>query len=349
VSGRVGFSFDSEVTLGEDRPAMRRALCISWLVTMSVLLYWPASAHSATDYELASRYRPILMFDSAERWRPLEINAFFNESLYVKARHRICAKGKECTTADEPADLFGGNVLDIGGDERGGSDYRAVRLNSCSTPTAPEDTAPKPRLNKRVQDCDYGPRSAIYYFVESSTEKITIDYWWFFRYNIYRDDHLICRVPIASICSRHEGDWEGIRVIVPVERPYDFTVLFDAHGRSERYSRIAPKLSGNRPYVYVAEGTHASYPRLCEKRRCTQTGRDLPDGRFNGKEAWGRNDASECGSTCLLPLADQAWATWPGVWGRKCSKRRCKRKAGPRSPRLQNRSRVVSSPRKRFS
>jgi hypothetical protein len=305
---------------------MRRVLTIGLLAIAPFM--WCTARVSADDFDLAMSYRPILKFDSAERWRPLEIETFFAESLF-KAPHRVCVPGTPCTIAMTPAALPPDRkdaVLDIAGNSRDGKDYRTVDSGNCEMP--------RPLL-----DCDSGRRSAIYYKVQHARDLVTIDYWWFLRYNDFPyANALKCR--IKKVCDDHEGDWEGVRVLFRSSRPHNITVRFDAHGRSEQYEAIEPERIGDRPIVYVALGTHASYPKACRpsrRRYCRQTGADLPDGRFNGKAEWGRNQDAECAATCLLPLQLGGWASWPGTWGRSCNDSGCIRQAGPRSPGLQDR------------
>jgi hypothetical protein len=282
-------------------------------------------------------HRPILKFDSAERWRPLEVGAFFAESRITSPQHRICPAKGHCTEViDDPEGLSAGAVLDVAGNRRDGRDYVMPQPGTCSRP-------------KRVVDCDSGPRSAIYYEVKRIHGLVAIDYWWFLRYNDYPyESQFKCRNFSFSPCHDHEGDWEGVRVLFRASRPHDIQVRFDAHGRSEQYDKLEPERVGDRPVVYVALGTHASYPRACTHVYCVQTGERLPDGRYDGHSDWGRNSRAQCGSTCLLPLPPDSWATWPGRWGRRCHSSTCVRAEGPRSPGVQSRSHLVNSNRTVF-
>jgi hypothetical protein len=300
----------------------------------------PASA-TQTDAELAAAYRPILRFDASERWRPLEIESFLAESLASRTPHRGCGRGGTCVAVADSVALLSASALDIAGNSREGNDYVTPNAGSCARPGL-------------VVDCDSGPRSAIYYQVSHRVGRAVIDYWWFLRFNDFpRADAVKCRnlifVGVIS-CSDHEGDWEGVRVIVKPGQAHRPTVLFDAHGRAEHYSAVAVERVAQRPVVYVAEGTHASYPQPCSGKYCVQTGARLPEGGVDGKRAWGRNTVQACGRTCLLPLTEQRWARWPGLWGRACNSRGCVRVEGPRSPGVQShRARACESSRTEFA
>jgi hypothetical protein len=313
----------------------RLGLLAGLLLTLVIGAAAPARA-AGDDYDLAFKYRPVLRFDSAETWRPLNIDLFLWESRFGR-QHHICATAAgSCDVISEPGDLNRGAVLDIAGEAREGADYSTPQPIGCRQP------AP-------LRDCDSGDRSAIYYDISRRRGRAVIDYWWFLRFNYVRfAAPLKCRF---KVCLDHEGDWEGVRVIPPAGGA-DLEVHYDAHGRSESYIDIEPETATTgRPVVYVARGTHASYPRPCAPERglCRQTGTKLPDGRFNGQAGWGRNTTGDCGQTCLLPLPVGSWADWPGRWGRDCDRGGCHRIKGPDSPRRQNRSRLCLLRRDAFT
>jgi hypothetical protein len=330
---------------------VRRAL-IGGMVAIAALTCCVPPASADEDFDMAMDHRPILMFDSGERWRPLEINAFFAESNILSPPHRACIPGTQCTPVAEPGDLPPDRkaALDVSGHGRNGSDYRTVD-SACQV------------AQPRLYDCDSGPRSAIYYAVSASAAIVKIDYWWFLRFNDAPNRGAVgCNKKVTTpLCFDHEGDWEGVRVTFLAGRPDQFQVLFDAHGRSEWYERLSLVPIGNRPLVYVARGTHASYPLPCRSKSCRQTGgpkiggKRLREERFDGKASWGRNSPDGCASTCLLPLPSDDWATWPGLWGRKDCRKfifkkipACRLNDGPSSPALQSRSNPFNSTRTKF-
>jgi hypothetical protein len=307
----------------EDRRVARFGL-LAWL-TLLLLVGTGAPAQAAdADYDLAFKYRPVLLFDSTERWRPLNVELFFGESRYAR-QHHVCvtAAGGCNQVAAQPSDLDQGTILDIAGEGRRGADYSAPQPGDCLQP-------------RPVLDCDSGPRSAIYYDVSRPRRVPIVDYWWFLRYDYVPFAGLLkCRVKV--VCWDHEGDWEGVRVI-PHHGRESLDVRYDAHARSESYLDLEPELLNGRPVVYIAHGTHAAYPRPCAPARgvCRETGAKLPEAKFDGQAPWGRNFA--CSKSCLLPLPRGGWARWPGLWGRACDRRSCHRREGPESPRRQERS-----------
>jgi hypothetical protein len=299
---------------------------------------------STAERELAVRLRPRLRFDSDERWRPLEVGAFLRERFPGTGAHLVCDSSSRptCSAASGPVDLRrrrGPDYLDIEGNALDGDDF----------------ASPYPECHRRVAvDCNGGPRSAIYYRRTSHAGRWYWDYWWFFRYNDYRGPYNRCE----HFCGDHEGDWEGVTVVTTAAlKPEIVAVIYAAHRvRVLAEAAVAP-FAGGHPLVFIAEGTHASYPFRCA-RACGQysslVGFTLPEDPHDGAMAWGGNRDKECGITrCVRPLPEVgdpgeaalplagAWAGWPGSWGETCHQgcheRFRKRESSPRSPGLQTR------------
>jgi hypothetical protein len=322
----------------------------------------PRAAYSevqpATARDLAERFRPRLRFDSLERWRPLNVARLFDERTASGApAHRLCAPGGRCEPIDgEPGfaklvqdgSAFGGSqYIDLAG--RAEDEYRG--RGSC-----------KPLL-----DCGGAPSSAIYYHVTRSNDRYYVDYWWFLRFNdFYRSQPaLVCHSPAAiasSVCDQHEGDWEGVTVVTPPDSSDELDyVVYAAHKGTFRYTASELGLhGGTRPDVFLARGSHAAYPKACARADCEQPAAlaaeglvRLPEGRFDGKSPWERND-EDCGAdvptSCLLslPRTDEGgpspWTVWAGQWGAGCEDA-CAPLTGvlsPRSPGVQQRYQTPS-------
>lgn len=304
----------------------------------------PVAAERAL--ELARRFRPVLRFDSAEPWRPLNVDAFFSES------HQVCggAASQRCAPVDgvkgflvaalSPRLLGQNRHLDIAGKRANGEDSRSPSLDSCP--------------DRAARDCDTGPSSAIYYNVSSANGRFYVDYWWFFRYNDFSRTPTFtsCRRGALTSCGDHEGDWEGATVVTAATPPYKLEyAALASHEGVFRYGDDELKLEGERPVIYVARGSHAAYPRACSRRRCKQILTlgpiRRPEERFDGKASWGRNADEECerGTSCLLPFPPldasprSSWNAFAGRWGIRCGKirRSCPVGQGPKSPSRQPR------------
>jgi hypothetical protein len=306
---------------------------------------------------IAGRFRPWLLFDSGEQWRPLSIDAFLREEYRGReaAHHRLC-------TGVSPLQAGCSDVTDIA--DFGESIQTAPGLArrtylDISGFQAPEYCAPQ-RCGQPPLDCDDCPSSTIYYRVSAANGRFYIDYWWFLRFNKVesRRARTTCRVRLqAARCFDHEGDWEGVTVVTSAQAPYVLEYAsYAAHDWIRRHPRAKLQIreGSERPLVFIARGTHAAYPRSCpdpptRRKKCNQDvphfGILLPEGRHDGLGGWGRNEDAACftDAPCLLPFPTSvasavSWHSWEGSWG-NChrSGKRCQLGGGPESPANQRR------------
>jgi len=278
----------------------------------------------ATAGELAERFRPWLLFDSAEQWRPLDIEYFIGEGT-----SKFCTRvkgGTECFPLSTYQE-FSARTKAAGA--LGPQTYLQIAGHKLRDYHGPD------RCLGILLDCGRGYRSAMYYHVTQANGRFYVDYWWFLRFN-----HLAKSVPGISclshtareneICDEHQGDWEGVTVVSPPDDDKHLAyVVYAAHKGTFRYTASQLHLEyGTRPVVYVAAGSHASYPQACTSGNCVQPSGlaavgllNLPDGNYDGKLGWARNydrcPANVRGSW-LQSLSGQPWATWPGQWGAGC-------------------------------
>lgn len=276
-------------------PAVIARACAVLTAALALGLAVPpvSSASTANDQALALRFQPHLYFDSAERWRPVDVNRFLAE-----AGHRVCtAGGSTCVPLTSLSQLNSqAAYLDFRGSQLNGSDATAPDIATCQ------------RTEPILRDCDEQGRSVIYAHVSRTKSSVAIDYWWFLRYNAFFPDD-------------HEGDWEGVTVIADALGARVLAVHFAAHADVWRYDRGVPQFDGLHVHIYVARGSHASYPRPCAHTVCVQTGSPLPEGRYDGRDPWFNNNPAHCLSQCvrLLPEAPSgapaSWDAWNGLWG----------------------------------
>jgi hypothetical protein len=304
---------------------------------------------STVERQLAATLRPRLFFDSRERWRPLEVGMFLEESFPGGGTHEACRAGRQppCHPVTGLAELQPKRsvpeYLDIHGEEENGTDYKSSK-RECHT------------LKPSAVDCNSGPRSVVYYRRTSHEGRWYWDYWWFYRYNDYTGPLSKCN---AHLCGDHEGDWEGVTVITtPNLKPEIVGVIYAAHRNRILVEGLATPLANGHPLVFVAEGTHASYPYRCA-RSCRQYATLPGIGRIwedphDGAVAWGGNDDRECSTYhCVRPLPERGrpvdaalpaageWAGWPGQWGSTChsgcESALTELQGSPRSPGVQSR------------
>lgn len=297
--------------------------------------------------KLAARFRPILKFDTSERWRPLNVDLLLVEGRDGHRLHRICANSGSCNPLRRVRDLARSSedgYIDFEGDHLGGDDFRTPNLTECRNPET-----------SRLLDCDAAPASAIYYHATAANDRIYIDYWWFLRYNHFLryNAKRLCSSKllrsVGGVCSEHEGDWEGVTAVTAPGDPdrLEF-VSYAQHTGVVRRPLDRLRRDGQRPVVYLADGSHAAYARDCP-HNCDQESKllfkDLPEDNTDGMRAWGRNGEEACARPrpCLLSLPLTSWGAFKGLWGsRKCTsgrRRFCQLAKAPRTPSAQQRYR----------
>jgi hypothetical protein len=282
--------------------------------------------------QLAERYRPWLKFDSQEQWRPLSISHLFEERIDGQPAHQFCWRPPTSPPCKPIHDEQQFAQLVAGAGALGSSSYIDVAGSKLADYHGPQQCGD-------LLDCGTGPASAIYYHVTDSNDRFYIDYWWFLRFNhFYRSDpSLSCHSALArknGICDEHEGDWEGVTAVTAPGDPEQLDyVVYAAHKGTFRYAASEIGLAdGTRPVVYVARGSHASYPRPCSDD-CNQPITlaaqglvTLPESSFDGQRDWARN-SDECPAnapgSCLLSLPrtddnPHSWTVWQGQWGNGC-------------------------------
>ncbi|MGZ4178050.1 MAG: Vps62-related protein [Solirubrobacteraceae bacterium] len=271
---------------------------------------------------LAERFRPWLLFDSKEPWRPLNVDEVFDEGT-----HSFCSVSAGKTACQRITSAAAFDALQTQS-ALGAASYIKLGSGGFQNYRGPM------RCGGVLLDCGTGARSAIYYHVTQSNDRYYIDYWVFYRFNHFSrsEPGLSCKSLLArenDVCDEHEGDWEGVTAVT---QPDDATrldyIVYAAHKGTFRYSASQLHLmDGSRPVVYVANGSHASYPRPCASSCSQPPGLaqlglvDLPEGAFDGAASWARNGdscpANQPGS-CLISLSLQPWVTWAGQWGAGC-------------------------------
>jgi hypothetical protein len=322
-----------------------------------------AAPTAQQDFALALQYRPILLFDKRETApRPLSVTALFNEKR-VRLCHDQGVARTTCGEPLPNAELLesGGTHLRLDLPEP--EALRRLALEEGhETPSAAESTAETTKAAAATLPEGLPPsgnvpgaesvasQSAIYVHPSSMSregkELLYLDYWWYLPYNpVKLGGGALCGagLVIAGItCQDHESDWEGATVVIdrtgPVPQPV--AVQYAQHSNVVRYSwpllqekwarnkEVQERVAGlsdasSRPLVFVAVGTHASYPLPCPDNCRQFPDPGLPEERHRGNLPWSGNDTSACGvSICLqeLPTHDGGrepalWNGYDGSWG----------------------------------
>ena len=298
-----------------------------------------------TRLTLLNRFRPLLFFDTSERWRPLDVASFARERNGSSSRHRVCqattqaGSDAECTAAYVPLV----SIEQLGVFRPG---YRLLIDHNGDGENTNADDESSPARGCRQDgrlDCDTGP---LYGHTLQVAGYVVADYWWFFRYN---DTIAPRNVPgLGDLSLDHEGDWEGIALGLPASTPTATRpdwVAMAGHVDDQPRKYLIGTLScdanqddgscgttGVHPNVYVSNGQHAAYPMRCSDDstiggilggplgayvgmcKQEQINSDIPDGGHDGERPWGSNGVN---SVVELPAPDggTTWTDWPGAWG----------------------------------
>jgi hypothetical protein len=137
---------------------------------------------------------------------------------------------------------------------------------------------------------------------------VYLQYWFFYLYN----DKAFLGFGL------HEGDWEMVQIgLGPDERPESMAFAQHTHGQRCRWSVVERR--GDRPLVYVARGSQASYP--FAGRHKAPIVPDYADGK--GAEVSPRLEA--------ITESEPDWVAWPGRWGSTKARNRLESNS-PRGP-----------------
>jgi hypothetical protein len=292
------------------------------------------------DINLAERYQPHLKFHSTERFLPLDVNAYLASMRPSLCGAALFAPDSCARIKPHSIDVLNGadGYLKLTGDRRGGRDL------------PPDDPDSLQRL---------------YYNVTRLGRRVFVDYWWFFRFNespAY--EGVTCLAGLSVVhgsCFDHQGDWEGITVTLREGEGMDgASVTYTGHEwpgyryRWRTLRRWGSIAKDTHPLVYVARGSHASYPVPCA-RDCRQLDfrfkalgfeQRVPDGAHDGQKDWPWNDPRQCRGPCLYHLPSDfngnpaGWNAYHGEWGSSACTfvlKACTRSKGPLAPSRQPR------------
>lgn len=263
------------------------------------------------DYQtLLEQHAPILAFDSGEDFFPQEASAFTNNGT-TPGTYSL-------TYANQ---LYSGSaVLAAGGSPGTGSLPPELTLDTLG-PTYNFGTSSHPIANgsdfidargstKLAAFSDsvvmrtLGHGSVVYgrFVQDPSDHRLWLQYWIFYYYNSF---------DVLGF-GLHEGDWEMVQVglesstLTPVEATYS---IHETTGQGCYWSQIlVDEATGQRPFVFVGAGSHASYP-FVGSSGINISGVPTPV----SDNHWGDGDVAD---DIPIEVANgQRWWEWPGRWG----------------------------------
>jgi hypothetical protein len=319
----------------------RAALWVAVLAGLATLVTAPASATGGsppTDYELAKRFQPYLMFDHAERWRPIDPSVVLAEG-----NHRACVASGPCRPISSALTLQEADLNQPDSSIALNGSRSLFHPRQYHAPELSCNTALREPIRSALLDCDRGAASRIFFHV-FRLPAVFIEYWVYYRFD----------VTDAELLLGHQSDWEGV-VVAP--QPPAFATFswvgFAAHnGPPWRYPRDIMRCDsqfrgscgaeagahmGQRVLVYVAEGSHASYPLPCRRTTILSCGQNakvgglfsLPERGFDGTAPWAANNDA----TTVAPIDGQPWLGWQGTWNAKARLNSAAVRTPPNQPR----------------
>jgi hypothetical protein len=137
--------------------------------------------------------------------------------------------------------------------------------------------------------------NVVYAHAIEANGRLWLQYWLWYFYNDYQ---------LSFALGTHEGDWEMVQYRMDDDAGHPDIAIHAQH----RYGEMRPweevEKLGDRPVVYVARGSHASYFEAGFHQ--TEAWYDLADGKRRMKH----RPALE-----ILETDTPAWTLWPGRWG----------------------------------
>lgn len=271
----------------------------------------------APDFEGALiRYKPILKFDSGEKYFPLSVESITDNS-GNKLQRRVIAGSFAILAKSRPAGRWPLLNIDFLGEKyptgmtASGEDFIDERNNYVAD------------VNRIQSDLRYADRiyGRIYYGLNERGKKVAwLQYWFFYYYNDYRYKTLTGeRRP-----DQHEGDWEMIQVALD-SNAHPLSAVYAQHDYASQcvWNEIEKVYTDGqeRPVVYVARGSHASYFHAGVHRIKLKKFFDITFDYANGQVI--RTDQELKIIVDVTPnepspnkkLFSPNWVNWRGHWG----------------------------------
>ncbi|HET7050423.1 MAG TPA: hypothetical protein VFI54_19325 [Solirubrobacteraceae bacterium] len=292
----------------------------------------PVAAATAPLPRAAVDHRPILLFDSGERFRtPLDVDAMLRSGDV-----QLCPQGKgllvHCATINQPSDLR---------NHVGNMRFDTQQIADAGLPTTIYAHAVPDRVHPGWTD---------------------IDYWWYLPDNPANTAQgAMCGAGLVIpeiTCFDHQSDWEGATLVVAGGQPME--MHFAAHSdvinipwsklqatyKTRRLARfVKGRDTANHPLIFIALGSHAAYPTPCFTSNCPGNS-VLEDNTYDGAHAWPDGPCSTPACVTGFPVtangADASWNAFDGYWGSAiciAGGIYCARSNAPRAPGRQGRYR----------
>lgn len=250
-----------------------------------------------SDADLIRRWSPVLRYDSAESFFADSAAGFAeNRGVGADARGNVLRRGRSRDTIAAARPAPGQALLSL--DFLAPVEYAdGVEVRRSDVLDATAD-AERHVADALALHADPRYRNRIYGRLAEGGGRRWLQYWFFMYHN---DPYGLLNISV------HEGDWEMVQLRLGADDLPD-AATFAQHSWSstQRWDDVeltpVGALGDPVPVVYVARGSHASYPR---PGRSWKTFFDVADGR-------GEQVRPE-----VEVIGDEAppWLLWPGRWG----------------------------------
>lgn len=210
------------------------------LLALAALLAAAPGAGAATPAQLLARHQPVLVLQSLERFRPVAVEGFLADAeLQQRTPEGWAAVAGELPSADPP----GCSSSD------GGPCWRLDHRLCSPAPGLPTVDC------YAAAEAVRAPASVAYGRVASTRDRIALQYWLFYSYNLWTPVF----PPTDFIWQAHEGDWEAVTVVLTrAGKPLYAGVSQHCTGSRRPWSKVG-RFRGTRPVVYAGLGSHASF------------------------------------------------------------------------------------------
>jgi len=240
--------------------------------------------------DLLKRFTPLLRYDSNEQYF-VDSAVQWTDCPNNELRRADVAEGKkgEILARAEPVGEQTKLTLAFLGREKyaSGAPFREGDIVGHSGKDYREAYVRLRRERPELNNVMYG-RTA------QQNGRLWLQYWFWYFYNDYQ---------LAFSAGLHEGDWEMIQLRMHPSEDRPDLAVFAQHRYGEKRSWSGVRRDGERPIVYVARGSHASYFEPGFQQ--TEAWYDLADGKRPGPEL----------RLELIGPETHAWMLWKGRWG----------------------------------
>lgn len=244
---------------------------------------------------LIKKFAPELRFHRAESCYPSSVDWFLRR-VALKYRGKV---GKEILLKKPPL-----RVENLLGRSRGGQKSDATRGTKVTSffvdiVNNRTKTGQKPR-DERIKATCYAHVVRPPY-----TPTLDIQYWFFSPFNPQKRGRI----------GDHQGDWEHITVRLNRRKTRIMGIYFARHSAEGKWERYDTTRSGH-PIVYVAKGSHASYPAARTYKRPRVKGFKVPtDYTSEGGFTWRCWDYVVDVGDRRRPTKGHEWLRFSGRWG----------------------------------